>query len=296
MSWNSGPNSGALETAAQQWGLSLDQHFVWSDILITRQTGILGHAIFRAFSNIFYKNTHPSRMKSIGDFISTQFLQIDVFVGRINACRVYDKVSIYGNHSLTNHVLPMFTIWQFSVTTKTSSSVSIPLLFKAALYSMLSFQGWRRQCTRSHLEAASTHCWRQRHSATALTTYAMNLVTAWMPWRRTDMTIHWKAIEEHFLTGPLVFLFNFNHFRGKMHFLNFSPKTSLLNESTLIYLFLISSGRPRRWHFGCPPRYIFYRWQLVYNNIYGAKTASKIIKSRSVELVFLFSSKTTEAR
>jgi hypothetical protein len=45
-SWNSGPNSGALETAAQQWGLSPDQHFVWSDIFITRQIGILGRAIF----------------------------------------------------------------------------------------------------------------------------------------------------------------------------------------------------------------------------------------------------------
>jgi hypothetical protein len=56
--------------------------------------------------------------------------------------------------------------------------------FKATLYSMLSFQGWWRQCTRSYLEAARTHCWRQRHSATALAMYAMTLVTAWMPWRR----------------------------------------------------------------------------------------------------------------
>jgi hypothetical protein len=39
-------NSGALETAAQQWGLSPDQHFVWSDIFITQQIGILGRAIF----------------------------------------------------------------------------------------------------------------------------------------------------------------------------------------------------------------------------------------------------------
>jgi hypothetical protein len=65
-------NSGALETAAQQWGLSPDQHFVWSDIFITRQIGILGCAIFRAFSHIFHKNTHPSMIKSVGDFISTQ--------------------------------------------------------------------------------------------------------------------------------------------------------------------------------------------------------------------------------
>jgi hypothetical protein len=55
---------------------------------------------------------------------------------------------------------------------------------KATLYSMLSFQGWWRQCTRSHHEAASTHCWRQRHSVTALAMYAMTLVTAWMPWQR----------------------------------------------------------------------------------------------------------------
>jgi hypothetical protein len=35
------------------------------------------------------------------------------------------------------------------------------------------------------LEAASTHCWRQRHSFAALAMlYAMTLVTAWMLWRR----------------------------------------------------------------------------------------------------------------
>jgi hypothetical protein len=57
--------------------------------------------------------------------------------------------------------------------------------FKALkpLYSMLSFQGWWRQCTRNYLKAASTHCWRQRHSVTALATYAMTLFMAWMPWR-----------------------------------------------------------------------------------------------------------------
>jgi hypothetical protein len=32
--------------------------------------------------------------------------------------------------------------------------------------------------------AASTHCWRQRHSITASATYAMTLVTAWIPRRR----------------------------------------------------------------------------------------------------------------
>jgi hypothetical protein len=36
------------------------------------------------------------------------------------------------------------------------------------------------------------------------------------------MPIYWKALEDHFLMVPLVF--QFNHFRGKMHFLNFSPK------------------------------------------------------------------------
>jgi hypothetical protein len=42
----------------------------------------------------------------------------------------------------------------------------------------------------------------------------------------TDMTIHWKALEEHFLMVPLVF--RFTHFRGEMHFLNFS--ISVLTE------------------------------------------------------------------
>jgi hypothetical protein len=39
------------------------------------------------------------------------------------------------------------------------------------------------------------------------------------------MTIHWKALEEHFLMVLLVL--GFNHFWGKMHFLNFSPKPLL---------------------------------------------------------------------
>jgi hypothetical protein len=55
---------------------------------------------------------------------------------------------------------------------------------KATLYSMQPLQGWWRRCTRSYLEAASTHCWRKRHSVTALAMYAMTLVTAWMPWPR----------------------------------------------------------------------------------------------------------------
>jgi hypothetical protein len=61
MSWNSGPNSGALETAAQQWGLSPDQHFMWSDIFITQQ-------IPWAHSAWFWKGLH------------VYFLQIVVFV------------------------------------------------------------------------------------------------------------------------------------------------------------------------------------------------------------------------
>jgi hypothetical protein len=40
----------------------------------------------------------------------------------------------------------------------------------------------------------------------------------------TDMTIHWKGIEEHFLMVPFVFLFMTTIFR-EMHFLNFSQKT-----------------------------------------------------------------------
>jgi hypothetical protein len=39
-----------------------------------------------------------------------------------------------------------------------------------------------------------------------------------------DMTIHWKALEEHFLMVLLVF--QFNHFWGKMHFLNLFTKKS----------------------------------------------------------------------
>jgi hypothetical protein len=35
----------------------------------------------------------------------------------------------------------------------------------------------------------------------------------------TFMTIHWKALEEHFLMVPLL-VFRFN-FQGEMHFLNF---------------------------------------------------------------------------
>jgi hypothetical protein len=49
----------------------------------------------------------------------------------------------------------------------------------------------------------------------------------------TDVTIHWKALEKHFLMVPLVF--KFNHFRGKINFLNFSQKTSVLKEFQMIY-------------------------------------------------------------
>jgi hypothetical protein len=45
----------------------------------------------------------------------------------------------------------------------------------------------------------------------------------------TDMTIHWKALEVHSLMVPLVF--RFNHFGGKMNFLNFSQKS--------LYFFLL---------------------------------------------------------
>jgi hypothetical protein len=44
----------------------------------------------------------------------------------------------------------------------------------------------------------------------------------------TDMTIHWKALDEHFMMLTLVF--RFNHFWGEMHFLTFSQKTSVLKE------------------------------------------------------------------
>jgi hypothetical protein len=44
--------------------------------------------------------------------------------------------------------------------------------------------------------------------------------------KHTDMTIHWKGIEQHFLMVPLVFRFIF---RGKLHFLTFSQKTLVLS-------------------------------------------------------------------
>jgi hypothetical protein len=44
------------------------------------------------------------------------------------------------------------------------------------------------------------------------------------------MTIHWKALEEHFLMVPLVFQFT--------HFLNFSQKNSVLNELNKSYTVL----------------------------------------------------------
>jgi hypothetical protein len=43
--------------------------------------------------------------------------------------------------------------------------------------------------------------------------------------KQTDMTIHWKALEEHFMMVP--FIFRFNHFLGKNTFSEFfSQKTS----------------------------------------------------------------------
>jgi hypothetical protein len=50
--------------------------------------------------------------------------------------------------------------------------------------------------------------------------------------KKCDVIIHWKTLEGHFLMVPLVF--RFNHFRGKMHFLNFSKKTSVQLKSEII--------------------------------------------------------------
>jgi hypothetical protein len=44
-----------------------------------------------------------------------------------------------------------------------------------------------------------------------------------------DMTIHWKVLEEHFLMETSVF--RFTHFRGKMHFLNFTQDISDLEKA-----------------------------------------------------------------
>jgi hypothetical protein len=43
------------------------------------------------------------------------------------------------------------------------------------------------------------------------------------------MTIHWKALKEHFLVVPFIFLFK-HLLRGKMHFLHFSPKDLVLKD------------------------------------------------------------------
>jgi hypothetical protein len=53
------------------------------------------------------------------------------------------------------------------------------------------------------------------------------------------MAIHWKALEEHFLMVPLVFQFIFG---GKIHFLNFSQKTSVV-ESKPMTSYVPSSPR-----------------------------------------------------
>jgi hypothetical protein len=41
------------------------------------------------------------------------------------------------------------------------------------------------------------------------------------------MTIHWKALEEHFLMITLEPVFQLNHSKGNTHFLNFSKKKVL---------------------------------------------------------------------
>jgi hypothetical protein len=41
--------------------------------------------------------------------------------------------------------------------------------------------------------------------------------------KHTDMTIHWKALEEQFLMAP--FNFFIQPFSGKIHFLNFIKKS-----------------------------------------------------------------------
>jgi hypothetical protein len=52
-----------------------------------------------------------------------------------------------------------------------------------------------------------------------------------------DMTIHWKALEEHFLTGPLVFnYFSIQPFSGKKFSEFFSNKTSVLRLKQKKYL------------------------------------------------------------
>jgi hypothetical protein len=50
----------------------------------------------------------------------------------------------------------------------------------------------------------------------------------------TDMTIHWKDLEEHFLMVALVF--RFNHFRGENAFSVFFLKNLSLNIISLILL------------------------------------------------------------
>jgi hypothetical protein len=66
-----------------------------------------------------------------------------------------------------------------------------------------------------------------------------NVILAPKDWLsvHTDMTIHWKALEEHFLMVPLVF--RFNHFRGENAFSELFSKnlSPLVNAARRIAVF-----------------------------------------------------------
>jgi hypothetical protein len=96
-SWNSSPNSGALETAAQQWGLfpvdrhprSCDISFVHFRIFFIKTPIRVGLKASETQRNSL------STLCVILEGFAHIFLQIDVFVWRIHACRVYDTVPSY---------------------------------------------------------------------------------------------------------------------------------------------------------------------------------------------------------
>jgi hypothetical protein len=117
-SWISGSISGALETAAQQWGLSPDQNFVWSDIFITADRHPRLCDISSMHFRIFFIKTpirvwlkasetsFPRKRMPCAHFVwfwkglHIFFLQIVVFVWRINSCRVYNNKFYYTSYCL----------------------------------------------------------------------------------------------------------------------------------------------------------------------------------------------------
>jgi hypothetical protein len=51
----------------------------------------------------------------------------------------------------------------------------------------------------------------------------------------TDMTIHWKALEDNFLNGTISFFYSTN-FGGKMHFLNYPQNPQSLGVHSIFLI------------------------------------------------------------